>query len=207
MNCWFWAPVKHSKQQFNCLPNQVAKMKLSVFSILVVFAMASAFIACNRKTSQTATSNPPMQKPPTAETSRPEAQQPAKDAYQVAGYQKTACFGKCPVYQVKFYSDGKVTWYGQMNVERQGWYEAKVSEKTLKDIRDKSHELKYWDLSGKYPTEMRVADLPSTVTFVRAGDMEKTVVDTYQGPAELKQFEDYLAGIIDGLEWRPSTSK
>jgi len=181
-------------------------MKTSLYA-LVVLAFVAILMACNRKASQTATSTPSVPEPPNTETARPEAQQPAKEAYQVAGFQKTACFGKCPVYQVKFFSDGKVTWYGQLNVERKGWYEARVDEKTLKGIRDKSHELKYWDLASKYPTEMRVADLPSTVTFVRAGDMEKTVVDTYQGPAELKQFEDYLADIIDRLQWQPSTSK
>ena len=137
---------------------------------------------------------------------RPESE-PKPEAYQVAGYQKTACFGKCPVYQVKFYSDGKVTWYGQMNVERKGWYETKVDKTVLTDIRDKAHAAKYWDFSGEYPTGQKVADLPSTVTFIRAGDTQKTVVNTHQAPPELEAFEEYLEGIINGLDWRLAAGK
>lgn len=198
----------HVSQHNNPTNLSILSMKLSLLSIPVLLVLAAIVVACNRKTATTenAIITSPTQSA-SSDSGRPSAQEPAKDAYQVAGYQKTACFGKCPVYQVKFFSDGKVTWYGQLNVERQGWHEARVDEKLLREIKDKSHELKFWDLSNNYPIGQRVVDLPSTVTYVRAGDMEKTVVDTHQGPAELLQFEEYLAGIINKLEWRPSGGK
>lgn len=166
---------------------------------------ALVLVACNRKTAAPATTEATT----TTSTTKPSTEQPAGEAkpYQVAGFGKTACFGKCPVFQVKFFSDGKVTWYGQLNVERKGWYESKVDKEKLKEIRDKAHAIKYWDFAAAYPTGYKVADLPSTVTYIRAGDTEKSVVNTHQAPAELEEFEDYLEGIINGLDWKPSADK
>ncbi|MCF8246463.1 MAG: DUF6438 domain-containing protein [Saprospiraceae bacterium] len=178
-------------------------MKLQILLPLCAL-VAVSIIACNRKA--TPPTAPPPIVTPKPGNDRPESE-PEKEVYQVAGYQKTACFGKCPVYQVKFYSDRKVTWYGQHNVERMGWFEAQATDAVLKDIRDKAHAANYWDFAGVYPTDQKVADLPSTVTFIRTGDMEKTVVNTYQGPEELEAFENYLEGVINGLRWQPKQGK
>ncbi len=177
-------------------------MKLHLITALGLLAAVVLFTACHRKAA------PPMpaEKPAMPGTDRP-GSEPKQEAYQVVGYQKTACFGKCPVYQVKFFSDGEVTWYGQHNVERKGWYEARVEKVVLTAIRDKAHAAKYWDFSNVYPTGQKVADLPSTVTYIRAGDMEKSIVNTHQAPPELEAFEDYLEGIINGLDWRPTVGK
>ncbi len=183
-------------------------MKTAILAIFILIAAGAVITGCNRKTaSAEATTTAPKANPTNPATDKPNDQASAKDAYQVAGYQKTACFGKCPVYQVKFYSDGRVTWHGQMNIDREGWYTASVSQQLLTEIKDKAHEVKFWDLSNNYPKEIRVVDLPSTVTYVRVGDMEKTVVNTYQAPAELEAFEDYLAAIIEKLEWQASSKQ
>jgi hypothetical protein len=84
---------------------------------------------------------------------------------------------------------------------------ATASKDLLKSIRDKAHEVKFWDFQIQYPQGRKVADLPSTVTMIRAGDMEKIVVNTHQAPAELEAFEDYLEGIINGLAWKPMAGK
>ncbi|MCU0348693.1 MAG: DUF6438 domain-containing protein [Saprospiraceae bacterium] len=181
-------------------------MKLQLFLLLGLVAIV--VVACNRKTAVPATTDSPTTTS-TGTTKPSTTEQPTSEEkpYQVAGFSKTACFGKCPVFQVKFFSDGKATWYGQMNVERKGWYEAKVDKEKLKEIRDKAHAVKYWDFAGAYPIGYKVADLPSTVTYIRAGDTEKSVVNTHQAPAELEEFEDYLEGIINGLAWKPSAEK
>ncbi len=175
-------------------------MKKLLFPLLVAML---ALVACHRKAGKV------MQEPTTApqdtvatqsdETVAPPAQ---SNAYLVAAFEKTACFGKCPVYQVKFYSDGKVTWYGRMNVERQGWHTARVLPDVLKRIKAKANELNYFDLEAKYPTNMQVADLPGTITYVRIGDMEKQVVDTLDAPENLLAFEQFLSELIEGLDWK-----
>lgn len=180
------------------------KLQLILPGIALAMLLTSS---CHRKATPPETPTPPTTGMTTKPSNDSPSMEPAKDAYQVAGYQKTACFGKCPVYQVKFFSDGKVTWHGQMNVERMGDFVSKVDEKTLAEIRDHAHAAHYWDFASKYPTDYRIADLPSTVTFIRTGDMEKTVVNTYQGPAELEEFQNYLESLIMDLQWRQASGK
>ncbi len=176
-------------------------MKRHLLTTIGLMAILLA-TACHRKAAPQPPAAPEIPTTPI----RP-ANEPKPEVYQVAGYQKTACFGKCPVYQVKFFTDGRATWYGQHNVERMGWYEARVDKAVLDRIREKALSVNFWDFAGAYPTGQRVADLPSTVTYLRAGDVEKSVVNTHQGPLELEIFEAYLEGVITGLEWRPTASK
>jgi hypothetical protein len=172
--------------------------------LLAMLGLAGIFVlvACNRKTTA------PTEVAPIAEEPKSKGNEtielPKEKPYQVVGFQKTACFGKCPAYQVKIYNDGKATWYGQLNVERLGWHEAMVSKEVLAAIKQKVSEIRYLDFAHQYPTNNRVADLPSTVTYIRIGDIEKSVVNTYQAPTELDVFEDYLEGIVMGLAWKPS---
>ncbi len=176
-------------------------MKLYLLAILGLAAIV-ILVACNRKTAAP-TETTPITEKPTSGGNEP-VELPKEKPYQVVGFQKTACFGKCPAYQVKIYNDGKATWYGQINVERMGWHEAMVSKEVLAAIKQKVSEVRYLDFAHQYPTNNRVADLPSTVTYIRIGDIEKSVVNTYQAPPELDAFEDYLEGIVTGLAWKPS---
>ena len=181
-------------------------MKFTKVLLLAFFAIV-ALSSCNQKNANQ-TQEPaeqPDTKPPANE--EPQSEDPKEEVYQVILYKKTPCFGKCPVYEVKFMSDGKVTWYGKMNVERMGWHEANVEWKVIKDIQMKADALGYWGFYEEYPVENKVADLPTTITSVRLGDMIKTVRNTHDAPEKLEEFEKYLSGVIEGLAWRPSTNK
>lgn len=165
-------------------------------NILLFLAAIFSLAACSRKTVE-------AQPPATAENG---ASEPTKtQAYQVVGYEKTACFGRCPVYQVKFFSDGTVSWNGRMNVERMGAHQAQVKPEVLKAIREKADEVRFFDFYNEYPTgDRKIADLPSTITYLRVGDMEKQVTNTHEAPEKLKEFERYLEDLIGKLEWKPS---
>jgi len=174
-------------------------------SLLLLPLLALVLGGCCPKNAKTIV-NEDVEVIETTETT-PTGGTPAQAAYMVAAFEKTACYGKCPVYQVKFYSDGKVTWYGRLYVERMGWHEARVESAILKSIHDKALEADFLDFESEYPTEARIVDLPSTITYVRIGDMEKQVADTHDAPEKLKTFEAFLEGLINGLDWRPSAEK
>ncbi len=179
-------------------------MKTNIL-LLALFLVAAATTSCHRKQAETVGKTEPAEvvKP----KPEPPAAEPAEEAYQFAGYQKTPCYGTCPVYQVQIFSDGKATWYGRMNVERKGWYEGMVKESDLKRIREKVHEVKFLDFENQYPTGVKVADLPTTVIYIRIGDMEKTVKDTHDAPEKLKEFEKFMEDLIETIAWRPSENK
>ena len=91
-----------------------------------------------------------------------------------------------------------------MNVDRMGLYEAQLEGKIIKSIRDKAHEVGYFDFHPEYPTKHKVADLPSTITYVRIGDTEKTVKNTHESPEKLLEFEAYIEAVINRIEWKKS---
>jgi len=181
-------------------------MNLLKFALLALVGIA-IFAACNQKNANQAQEEPAPPPPPVTDTSveKPAPEKPT--AYQVLGYQKTPCFGKCPVYEVKFFNDNTATWYGRMNVEREGWYEAKVEGKVIKDIQMKADALGYWDFNEKYPVENEVTDLPTTITMVRVGDMIKTVRNKHDAPTKLEEFEKYLSDAIEKLDWKVSANR
>ena len=171
-------------------------MKVAIL-ILTVFAALVAFTSCDQKKAQQTTTDVKETVPDHPGT-KPEK---PKEVYQMVGYQKTACYGKCPVYQVKLYNDGTAIWEGKRFVDRMGEYKAKVSKATLDAIKQKAYDVGYFDFYEKYPVKHRVADLPSTITYMRVGDVVKSVNNTHEGPEKLAEFEKYLEEVIAKLEW------
>ena len=176
-------------------------MKTTILVILAIAAVA-IFYACDMKKTQDATTKADTKEPVTEPTKDPATH--TESTHQLVGFRKTACFGKCPVYEVKFFSDNTATYVGKMHVEMKGEYKAQLDRNTLKAIKDKAHEVGYFDFHNEYPIEHKVADLPSTYTYLRIGDMEKTIKNTHDGPKKLEEFQNFLSEIIEKLEWKPT---
>ena len=126
---------------------------------------------------------------------------PSKD-YKMFGYEKTACYGTCPVYKVAIHKSGKATWNGKSNVEKMGNWSATLSERQVKEIKERAVKAGYFDFHNKYPLEGQVADASRTITYVRFGDTEKKITHTLGGPDALVDFEEYLNKVISNLNWR-----
>ncbi len=176
-------------------------MKTTILTFATL-AFLALFFACNHKKAQDTKDKAKEEIAEVPDEQDKAEEQPATEVYQTVGFKKTACFGKCPVYEVKFFTNNTATWHGKMNVDRKGHYEAKLGENAIKNIREKAAEVHYFDFYNEYPVEHKVADLPSTITFLRIGDIVKTVKNTHEGPAKLAEFEAYLENIINSLDWK-----
>ncbi|MEY3368637.1 MAG: hypothetical protein RI973_1792 [Bacteroidota bacterium] len=178
-------------------------MKIKFISLLTAVAVLLSIAACHRKSGAASGNSAAEPSKPVVETP---AAEPAEEAYLFVAYEKTACFGRCPVYQVQLYSDGKATWNGRMNVSKLGNYEGRVSQEQLKAIRQKVHDVRFLDFENAYPTDgQRIVDLPVTITYIRIGDMDKTVKNTHGAPQSLKEFEKYLEAVFEGITWVPDS--
>ncbi len=125
----------------------------------------------------------------------------------VVAFSKTSCFGSCPVYTVKFYSNGTASWDGYMNVERMGHFEQTLGPEVLTKLQEKAFKVKFFDFASKYPTEFTVVDAPSTVTYVKMGGKEKQVENIMESPAALVEFENYIYDEIVKLGWKADPPK
>ena len=46
---------------------------------------------------------------------------------QVAAIEKSPCFGKCPVYTMQIFKDGKVLYEGRMNTKKLGTFQKNIT--------------------------------------------------------------------------------
>ncbi len=105
--------------------------------------------------------------------------------------EKSPCYGKCPVYSVDIYSNGKIIFVGRAFTELEGTYRGQASEEFLKEILNYANRINYFAMETKYDNE-NVTDLPSTVTHIYLKSTDHGIYNRYEGPAELTAFENFV---------------
>lgn len=114
-------------------------------------------------------------------------------------YERTACFGTCPVYKFTLNHDGSCTYEGINFVDRIGQYRGMVSDSTaFSRIRSAAEQLDYFNLEESYDDSL-VMDLPSTYTMLDG----KPVLKRMGGP-NLKPLYDAIDAVIEEVNWTPS---
>lgn len=122
----------------------------------------------------------------------------------LASLKRTACYGRCPVYEVQFYSNGQAIYLGEMNVPLQGIYLAYVPDSTIRKILEKAYSIDYYSLSDFYPENGEpIADLPQSIIYLNDGRQEKTIVNNHLAPVGLLSFERFLDELAREAEWQP----
>jgi Cu+-exporting ATPase len=109
---------------------------------------------------------------------------------------RTPCYGRCPVYRVRLYADGRIEWTGERFVKVTGPATAKVASETARALIDKFRAAGYWNLCETY--DRRITDVPATITLLHIAGTEKSVFDRANAaPDWLRESEraiDSLAG-------------
>lgn len=113
--------------------------------------------------------------------------------------EKTACFGKCPVFKITIYKNGLAIYDGQINVEKKGRFEKKIPNEEIKQLIKSFEESHFFDFKDKYTADM--TDLPSTyLTFNNKGKSKK-IIDYYDAPDKLKELEAMVENIANKDGW------
>lgn len=124
----------------------------------------------------------------------------------VVRLQRTACFGRCPIYTLSFYKDGTAIFKGEKWVEKEGLYKGRVTESNLNNIISKAKEIGFYEMDNQYDSEY-VTDLPSTITTLKGESGFKVVANRYEGPELLYELEKLIDEVADSIEWEKIESK
>lgn len=108
-----------------------------------------------------------------------------------------ACFGTCPIYQVRLDSDGTVTWEGERFVERLGRYSGQIDAADFSRLAGFIRRANFFEWEPEYAGN--VTDLPDYDLTVAAGSQVKTV--RQNGVDEPPDFW-VIAALVDGLAER-----
>lgn len=123
----------------------------------------------------------------------------------VATIERTACFGKCPMFKATFFSDGTVHYEGKRFVANEGLFTIKISNDEVNSIFAEADKLGYWGLDDRYDSS--VTDFPSCITSVTKNDKTKSVYNRVGGPKSLKAFERHLESLLEEKEYVPVPSQ
>jgi hypothetical protein len=115
--------------------------------------------------------------------------------------ERTSCFGKCPTYSITVFNSGYVEYHGKRNVEKIGFYSARVSDEQKELIIQKCKGINFFKLNDRYDANM--TDVPSTLLAFQYEDNRKVVVDRADAPPELHIFEKEMDLLLFGLDFIP----
>ncbi|MFK7808737.1 MAG: DUF6438 domain-containing protein [Saprospiraceae bacterium] len=113
---------------------------------------------------------------------------------------KNACFGKCPMYSLTLYNNGKAEYVGRANVEKLGTFTKQIPTEKVASILRQLNAVKFWDMEDKYMSEL--SDTQKTIMTQFRKDTSKTVTGDHARPDILKPIEKELIAIADdSADW------
>ena len=109
-------------------------------------------------------------------------------------FEKTACFGFCPVYKFTLYANGVACYLGKNYVKKEGTLYGLFNENDWNVIKMKVDSIQYFKLASVYPieTNQSIPDLAKTISYFKLNGKEKKIENSYSAPIELRNFEEYL---------------
>jgi Domain of unknown function (DUF6438) len=150
----------------------------------------------------------PVISAPLVVVSPPEIREPAQIDNRlrcIASLKKTACFGQCPVFEAKIFSDGHAEYFGEKFAPRLGHFSANLKKNWLFDFMKAAESYSFFSLAKYYPiSQQKISDLPVTFTFVEHRSHFLATENHFDAPLALREFEKYFEIQLETLEWSPA---
>jgi hypothetical protein len=129
--------------------------------------------------------------------------EPSSGASVMLSLERTACFGRCPIYTVTVLRDGTVRWEGKQFVKVSGKATAKLSAATLAALADAFKRAGYFALADQYENH-DMTDGPTAIMSYADGAKKKTIRH-YHGdssaPQKLSQLESRIDELVGTVRW------
>lgn len=102
---------------------------------------------------------------------------------------RSGCYGKCPIYTVKVFKDGSVTYEGKMFVDHIGSYSL-TKKVNFQELENLVEQTDFFKLEDRYMLE--IADIPSCGVTVTTNEKVKSVLENGEGPLGVKKIQGFL---------------
>ena len=113
------------------------------------------------------------------------------------------CRGKCPVYTITIYGDGRAVYAGKKNVDKIGPYEKKLEKSQITELVKAFNDANFFEFKDEYTS--KITDLPTTYTTFTTNDKTKQIRDYYGAPEELKKLEKMVEDIANSEGWKKAS--
>jgi len=119
-------------------------------------------------------------------------------------YERSPCFGRCPVFKIKVYESGFTTYQGVNFVEYMGYFYTRIDAEKLQQIHAAITRSDFFNLEDRYDNE-KITDLPSRIYQVDAMGMNKRIIARYEAPEALNTLGQEMEAIFKGIPWTAFT--
>ena len=116
-------------------------------------------------------------------------------------YERTPCFGRCPVFKIKVYESGYTTYQGVNFVEYMGYFYTRIDAPKMTQIKEAITASDVFSLEERYDNE-QVMDLPSRIYQVDTEGMNKRITARYQAPEALNILGQKMEKFFEGTAWK-----
>jgi hypothetical protein len=169
----------------------------SAIQVLLMSGLLVLAVSCKKQKDTAATATDPV---PVTETASVEAKPEQTTPAVVASYERTACFGMCPIFKFTLYSDGSATYVGKNNVNLIGNYHTQLDATALQKLNNVAQKTGYFSMQENYDNP-QVTDLPSVITEITNGTELKKVRSRRGAPSDLKTVHSVFDDIIAAARW------
>jgi hypothetical protein len=153
--------------------------------LTLFLALALALPACAQR-------KQPRQPKATTSMTTPKPPEP------VLIYQRTPCYGRCPVYTATIFADGRVEYDGQRYVPLLGKHTLSLPPATVAALLAEAKRIGFDKLAERYVGN--TSDLPASIITVHPAGQPLHAVYAAEGiPANLQGYINYLNGRLDPL--------
>ena len=113
---------------------------------------------------------------------------------------RTLCYGRCPIYRVRIYADGRIEWTGESFVRVTGPATANVAPEDARALIEKFRAAGFWSLCESY--DRRITDVPAAITQLHIAGSEKSVRDRANAaPDWLRESEHAIDALAGTSRW------
>lgn len=116
-------------------------------------------------------------------------------------YERTACYGQCPIFKFYVLTSGKAVYIGRNNVNRIGTYHTNLDTTSLQKIDAAAESIGYFSFNENYDDPNKL-DVPTKITIVPAASGTKKVINRVKGPKSLESLYTAFDEVIESAEWK-----
>lgn len=193
------------------------KFNIALLGIVMMLALG-----CGRNTSQTTTQQTPEakeeQKQEMVKETMEKGELPEEDFPPVRHQdpespdtvfmlQKTACYGKCPVFTATILSNGTMKYTGKRNVDKVGQYTSKISRIEISKIDRELKRVDILSFAEHYPLDRQdIVDAANTIIYTQFDGESKRIFINHGAPDELKRLINKVERILEEANWEKGNS-
>jgi len=113
---------------------------------------------------------------------------------------KSSCYGPCPVYEMKIYTNGFVTLIAEEHLDLKGEFYTKLPGSKVKALVSKFNEIGFFEMEGQYTSITK--DLPTTWVYFSKEGRQKRIKDYDGAPESLRDLEKELSSLLESEDWK-----